>query len=337
LTAAAGMPVPDSIGCDGRWRKSQAVVALLAALVANVCPAASDTATISISNDNIGSLRMTLPVKWQGTRGRDELTGASTYLIESKKEKFRLLLEFSYFGQEGRDASDSLDRYIDTSLENYMAYRMPDFTDNSLEGRYTTQAFGPEDHGQYARLTLTDRDSYAYITHGARIVGSSIVLFTLYSSDTDGSILSRAVEVVSSVAPDTEMASSVGSYTCRSEHRVGFSGRNAVWIPDIVDVVDQTFIVRTSSDGDQFADRSTWVFVELGRMRASSWCEETLVEKGLFVCHGASDKEFRMDTGTLRFTYAQLAGYHDVAAGEVLEKDSVTPFMDIGSCDRTER
>lgn len=294
---------------------------------------------VTVHNDNFGNLLMSVPSEWRGSQGVDELSGATLLSVVSKKPAFQLRLEFTYFGLDGRAEGQELDEYINLRLDSYMEYQMAEYTDNSLEGEFTSQAFGPERHGRYARLTVRERgrNDPAFITHGARVTGNAIVVFTLQSSDVDGGILDQVIELVSSVAADNEMASFVGSYTCRSEHRVGFSGRNAVWIPDVVDVVDQQYVVRTAAAGDQFADRTSWVFVEHGRLRASSWCDAAAIEKGVFICHGASDEEFRMDTSTLRFLYTQMEGYYDVAEGAVLDKDQPTPFMDIGSCRRTER
>ncbi|MDH4047366.1 MAG: hypothetical protein OEV63_04445 [Gammaproteobacteria bacterium] len=292
---------------------------------------------ISINNDNIGNLKVSLPEKWQGSSGKDELTGASILEIESRKEKFTLRLEFSYIDLGSRSNDVSLDEYIQNRLSSYLNYSLPELTGSTVD--FDVRRFGPDGHGQYARLATQGRDrgKYTYLSHGARIVGQAIVVFTLESNDADESVLARTLAAVSTVRLDAEIASFVGSYTCRTEHRVGFRGRNAVWIPDIVDVVDQIFIVRTVSEGDRFAEKTSWVFVEAGRMRANSWCEEAAVEKGLFICHGASDEAFRMDTGTLRFLYSQMEGYYDVAEDEILAKDQATPFMDIGTCKRTER
>jgi len=294
---------------------------------------------VAIHNDNIGNLKMRVPADWRGALGSDELSGGSVFEVLSKKEKFRLRIEFTYFAMDGRDEAQSLDEYIELRLNNYMDYQMAEYTDNSVEGEYRSEIFGPARHGRYARLTIRDRarNDPAFLTHGARIVGNAIVVFTLNSSDADQKVLNSVLDVVAGVSQDNEIASFVGSYTCRSEHRVGFAGRNAVWVPDIVDVVDQQFIVRTSSDGDQFADRTSWVFVLQGRVRATSWCDKGAIEKGLFICHGASDEEFRMDTSTMRFLYTQMEGYYDVADGEILDKDRATPYMEIGSCQRSER
>jgi hypothetical protein len=314
------------------------LVSLLVLLIYSGSFASDSLTGISISNDNIGNLKMMLPEKWRGSQSTDEMSGATVYDIASKKERFRLRLEFKYIGQEDRDDKLSLDEYIQLRLQNYMEYRMPEFLENSVEGHYATQAFGPGSRGQYSRLTIRDkaRGDYPFLTHGARVVGNTIIMFTLLSSDADEGVLSRTLDAVSSVEADNEIASFVGSYACRTEHRVGFAGRNAVWIPEITDVVDQQFIVRTSSEGDQFAEKSSWVFVELGRIRATSWCDENLVGQGLFVCHGAGDEEFRMDTSTLRFLYVQIEGYYDVAEGDTLDKNQATPFMDIGTCKRNE-
>ena len=294
---------------------------------------------VTIHNDNFGNLLMSVPADWRGTQGNDELSGATVFEVTSKKPRFHLRLEFTYFGLDGRGMGQDLDEYIDLRLDRYMEYQMAEYLENSVESDFTSQVFGPERHGRYARLSIRERgkNDPVYVTHGARITGNAIVVFTLQSSDAGRDVLDQVVETVSSVSADNEMASFVGSYTCRTEHRVGFTGRNAVWIPDIVDVVDQVWVVRTASEGDQFADRTAWVFVAHGQMRATSWCDAAAVEKGLFICHGANDEEFRMDTSTLRFLYSQMEGYYDVAEGAVLDKNHPTPFMDIGSCRRTER
>ena len=317
--------------------KSLSVTALL--LFASTIGAETERSEITIHNDNIGNLVMSVPSTWRESQGTDELSGASLLDVQSKKPKFQLRLEFSYFGLDGRGEDQDIDDYIDLRLDNYMQYQMEEFIDNSQEGEFTSEVFGPGRHGRVARLTVRERsrDDYQFVTHGARIVDNAIVVFTLRSSDTDRAILDQVVDAVSSVSTDNEIANFVGSYSCRAEHRVGFVGRNAVWIPDIVDVVDQVYVVRTSSDGDQFADRTSWVFVEQGKIRATSWCDASAVENGLFICHGASDEEFRMDTSTLRFLYSQMEGYYDVAEGAVLDKDQPTPYMDIGSCRRSER
>lgn len=317
--------------------KPTPVLAVL--LLAAFAVASGELTEVTVHNDNIGNLLMSVPADWRGSQGTDELSGASVFDVSSKKPGFRLRLEFSYFGLDGRADGQDLDEYIDLRLDNYMEYQMAEYTENSVEGEFTSQSFGPARHGRYARLTIRERGKKdpVFVTHGARITGNAIVVFTLQSSDVDGEVLNQVIEAVSSVSADNEMASFVGSYTCRTEHRVGFSGRNAVWVPDIVDVVDQLYVVRTAGAGDQFADRTSWVFVEQGRIRATSWCDADAIEKGVFICHGASDEEFRMDTATLRFLYTQMAGYYDVAEGAVLDKDQPTPFMDIGSCRRTER
>jgi hypothetical protein len=313
----------------------------IAALVlfAIAVDAKDEGSEITIHNDNIGNLVMSVPSEWRETQSTDDLSGASLMDVQSKKPKFQLRMEFSYFGLDGRRDDQDIDDYIGQRLDSYMQYQMEEFTENSVEGEFTSEVFGPGRHGRVARLTVRqrDRNDYLFITHGARIVDNAIVVFTLRSSDTDQAVLDQVVDVVSKVSMDNEIASFVGSYSCRTEHRVGFAGRNAVWIPDIADVVDQVFIVRTTSDGDQFADKTSWVFVEQGRIRATSWCDAAAVENGLFICHGANDEEFRMDTSTLRFLYSQMEGYYDVAEGAVLEKNQPTPFMDIGSCRRSER
>lgn len=308
-------------------------------LFAAIADAKDEVSEVSIHNDNIGNLKMSVPADWRGSQRTDDLSGASVFEVTGKKPAFALRLEFTYFGLDGIADGQRVDDYIDLRLDSYMEYQMPEYTDNSVEGDYTSQVFGPGRHGQYARLTVRERgrNDPVFITHGARITGNAIVIFTLQSSDVDQSILNQVIELVSGVSLDNEIASFVGSYSCRTEHRVGFAGRNAVWIPDIVDVVDQLFIVRTASDGDQFADKTSWVFVEQGRIRATSWCDAATIESGLFICHGANDEEFRMDTSTLRFLYTQMEGYYDVAEGAVLERDQPTPFMDIGSCQRSER
>jgi hypothetical protein len=308
-------------------------------LLAAAASAKNGPIDVAIHNDNIGNLKMSVPADWRGALRSDELSGASVFDVSSKKEKFELRIEFTYFAPEGRDEAQSLDEYIELRLNNYMDYQMAEYTGNSVEGEYSSQVFGPARHGRYARLTVRDRkrNGPTLLTHGARIVGNTIVVFTLNSSDADQSVLNKVLDVVASVSQDNEIASFIGSYTCRSEHRIGFAGRNAVWVPDIVDVVDQIFIVRTASDGDQFADKTSWVFVGQGRVRATSWCEKAPIEKGLFICHGAGDEEFRMDTSTMRFLYSQMEGYYDVAEGEILDKARATPYMDIGTCQRAER
>jgi hypothetical protein len=308
-------------------------------LFAMTIDAKDERSEITIHNDNIGNLAMSIPSTWRGTQSSDDLSGASLLDVQSKKPKFQLRMEFSYFGSDGRRDDQDINDYIDLRLDSYMAYQMEEYTGNSVEGDFTSEVFGPGRHGRFSRLTVRERnrDDYQFVTHGAHIVGNAIIVFTLRSNDADKAVLEQVVKVVSEVSMDNEIASFVGSYSCRTEHRVGFVGRNAVWIPDIVDVVDQIYIVRTSSDGDQFADKTSWVFVEQGRMRATSWCDATAVENGLFICHGANDEEFRMDTSTLRFLYSQMEGYYDIAEGAVLNKDQPTPHMDIGSCQRSER
>jgi hypothetical protein len=312
--------------------------ALLACLLLSGGTSARDEWTeVDIHNDNIGNLKMSVPGSWRGSLSTDDLSGTSVFEVLSKKEKFQLRIEFSYIGQEDRGDSLSLDEYIERRLDNYMDYQMAEFSDNSVEGAYTNIAFGPDHHGVYARLTIRDkgRNAYQFVTHGARIIGDAIVVFTLYSSDSDRSVLDPVVDVVAGVASDSEIASFVGSYTCRSEHRVGFDGRNIVWTPDIADVVDQQFVVRTSSPGDQFADKTSWVFVEAGRTRAGSWCDDAQIGSGRFVCHGANDEEFRMDTSSMRFLYVRMQGYYDQAEGTVPDEDRPAPFMDIGRCEQT--
>jgi hypothetical protein len=238
----------------------------MAALVlfAIAVDAKDERSEITIHNDNIGNLVMSVPSEWRETQSTDDLSGASLMDVQSKKPKFQLRMEFSYFGLDGRRDDQDIDDYIGQRLDSYMQYQMEEFTENSVEGEFTSEVFGPGRHGRVARLTVRqrDRDDYLFITHGARIVDNAIVVFTLRSSDTDQAVLDQVVDVVSKVSMDNEIASFVGSYSCRTEHRVGFAGRNAVWIPDIADVVDQVFIVRTTSDGDQFADKTSWVFVE---------------------------------------------------------------------------
>ncbi|MGH8223097.1 MAG: hypothetical protein ACREQZ_08990 [Woeseiaceae bacterium] len=300
--------------------------------------AAGERVEVTISNANIGNLILELPAEWRSEQREDELNGASVLEVSTGKEDFRLVLQVSYAGNDIPDATHDLDERVAARLGGYMDYRMPEFVENSAEGDFSVRRFGPRNHGLYSRVTIPERGDqpFTHLTHGARIVGNAFITFTLYDSDPAARRLEDALAVVTSARPDTEIADVSGAYACRSEHRIGFEGRNAVWIPAPADVVDQQYVVRTSADGDRFAASSTWVFVEAGRMRASSWCDNERAAQGVFECHGPGDEEFRMDTGTLRFIYVQLEGYYEVAEGEVLDRDQETPYMDIGVCARTD-
>ncbi|MFQ6004132.1 MAG: hypothetical protein ACE5OQ_01400 [Woeseia sp.] len=291
-----------------------------------------------ISSQDIGTLVFTAPAKWKGVESYDDLQAAATYAIESRRPRFSLKISARNAGFETPEQQQEIHDFVIARLESYLEYSMAEYIQISVEGAIIVKRFGKRDLGVYARITDKDPgdEPYVYLTRGARLLGDTVVLFDLYSNDKDESVLATALDVVASVRPVREFANAPDSYLCVGELMAGFGYIDNKWEPintDKLKNIDREFVVRRSQAGDAFSDSSEWVVATRQQEKATTFCDNDYIAKGMFICRGMEDEEFRMDTRTLRFLYARLPGYHDVQPGAEKSKNSEFPHMEIGTCE----
>ncbi|MFQ5548371.1 MAG: hypothetical protein ACE5FV_08775 [Woeseia sp.] len=291
-----------------------------------------------LSSHDVGTLVFRAPAKWKGVASYDDLQAAATYSIESRRPRFSLNISARNAGFDTPEQQRDTDDFVIPHLESYLEYSMAEYIGISVEGAIIPKRFGDRNRGVYARITDKDPgdEPYVYLTRGARLLGDTVVLFELYSNDKDESVLAETLDVVASVRPVREFANAPDSYHCVGELMAGFGYIDNKWEPintDKLKKVDREFVVRRSQEGDAFPDSSEWVVATRQQERATTSCDNDFIAKGIFICEGMDDEEFRMDIRTLRFLYVRLPGYHDVKPGDEEPKTSEFPHMEIGTCE----
>ena len=281
-----------------------------------------------ISNADIGTIVFQAPENWIGFESYDELEAASVYELSARKEKFKLRLSIRYFGSETNDDE------IIGRLDGYLKYAIAEHIGNPDRYEIRAARFGPDNHGIYARIHDRNaaKDSLPYYTHGARVVGDKLVVFSLNSNDANLSVLKSSLDVVTSVDEKKEWANAPDSYLCSVDQLVGFGLVEEEWDSFISKKVKHIFTVRRSQSGDEFEDSSEWVFIGPDNEVAETACDNEFIAHGQFVCNGLHLEEFRMDAKTLRFVYVYLGGFHDVPQDVIPDEESPKPQLGIGTC-----
>jgi hypothetical protein len=86
-------------------------------------------------------------------------------------------------------------------LEGHVRAGLAEVLAQSVEGRISPLRFGlRRDESVYARLTdaAAPPGEFRFVSKGARLQGRKVMLFTLYSNDSDGAVLRRVLDLVSS-------------------------------------------------------------------------------------------------------------------------------------------
>ena len=302
---------------------------LIAVLLLLALPANSQSLTERrISSADIGTLVFLAPENWTGFQSYDELEAASVYELSARKEKFKLRLSIRYFGSETNDDE------IIGRLDGYLKYAIAEHIDKPDRYEIRAARFGPDNHGIYARISDRSpaKGSLPFYTHGARVIGDKLVVFSLNSNDADLSVLKSSLDVVTSIDEKKEWANAPDSYLCSVDQLIGFGLVEGEWDSFVSKKVKHIFTVRRSQSGDEFADSSEWVFIGPENDVAGSSCDDEFIAHGQFVCNGLHFEEFRMDAKTLRFVYVYLGGFHDIPQNVVPDEENPTPQMGIGTC-----
>lgn len=282
-----------------------------------------------ISSADIGTVVFMAPENWRGVESYDELQAASVYELSSRKEKFDLRLSIRYFGSETDDAR------ITEQLDGYLKYAIAEQLEDPNRFEVRAARFAPRNHGIYARVydRNVGKSAYPFYSHGARVFDDKLITFSLYSHDTDLSILRLTLDVVTSFAAKKEWVDAPDSYVCTVEQSVGYVYSDGEWQVASAKKAQGTFLLRRSKPGDEFADSSEWVFASSQDEAANSACDDDFIARGEFVCWGAHYSVFRMNTKTLRFIFAFLFGYHDVPPDSEPGEEAPYPQLNIGTCE----
>ncbi|SRR6266480_2302858 len=149
----------------------------------------------AVKNENIGTVRVTTPKDWAPIERHHINFGTTFYRLVPPKKNFNFEILFNDL------AHMKMEALVDKDLEIYIESNMRRAAPQSIEGKAKAVRFGAKNDGVYARLTdkAPKPGEPAYFTQGVRLLGKNVVLFTLYSDDKDGSVLTKALEIVDSV------------------------------------------------------------------------------------------------------------------------------------------
>ncbi|PZQ15515.1 MAG: hypothetical protein DI564_09325 [Rhodanobacter denitrificans] len=174
-----------------------AAVALATAMSTAAIAAAADTAAWSardFDHARLGRIQMRMPPSWL-TFERQDGAGTTFVRIVPPQERFGLEIQI------GTRAALKLATLDDAGLPGYLIASLSGLLPRFLEEAVVPLRFGPEADGVYARLT--DRHpragEFLFLTRGLRLDGDAVIVFTLYASDHDASVLTPVLAVVSGI------------------------------------------------------------------------------------------------------------------------------------------
>lgn len=174
-----------------------AAVALATAMSSAATAAATDAAAWSardFDHARLGHIQMRMPPSWL-TFERQDGAGTTFVRIVPPQERFGLEIQI------GTRAALKLATLDDAGLPGYLIASLSGLLPRFLEEAIVPLRFGPEADGVYARLT--DRHpragEFLFLTRGLRLDGDAVIVFTLYASDHDASVLTPVLAVVSGI------------------------------------------------------------------------------------------------------------------------------------------
>ncbi|HUD43021.1 MAG TPA: hypothetical protein VMR06_13605 [Dokdonella sp.] len=158
---------------------------------------ATDTTAWSVrdfDHARLGRIQMRMPPAWLAFERQD---GAGTTFVRVAPPQNRFGLEI----QIGTHAALKLDALDDAGLPGHLIASLSGLLPRFLEDAVVPLRFGPDARGVYARLT--DRHpragEFLFLTRGLRLDGEAGIVFTLYASDHDASVLSDVLAVVAGI------------------------------------------------------------------------------------------------------------------------------------------
>lgn len=170
-----------------------AAVALVAGR-ATATTTAVDTAAWSardFDHARLGRIQIRMPPSWL-TFERQDAAGTAFVRVAPPQDRFGLEIQI------GTRAALKLATLDDAGLPGYLIASLSGLLPRFLEEAVVPMRFGPNADGIYARLT--DRHpragEFLFLTRGLRLDGDAVIVFTLYASDHDASVLTSVLEVV---------------------------------------------------------------------------------------------------------------------------------------------
>ncbi|ANB19266.1 Hypothetical protein I596_3277 [Dokdonella koreensis DS-123] len=176
----------------GTWRCIAFFVAAIAALPA---PAAEPASVRDFDNPQVGRIQLQVPPDWLAYERQDGAGTTFVRLLPPDSRRFGLEIQVNTRERLGLPALT-----VD-GLPGYLVSRLSGLLPRFLETAVAPVRFGPAGDGAYARLT--DRHprqgEFLFLTRGVRLDGEAVIVFTLYSSDHDASVLTPVLAVAASV------------------------------------------------------------------------------------------------------------------------------------------
>ncbi|GHT91111.1 hypothetical protein AGMMS49545_06300 [Betaproteobacteria bacterium] len=152
--------------------------------------------TRSFKNENVGKVTLVAPSDWKPIERHHINFGTTFYrLLPPQKGLFDFEILVNDLAHMRMEA------LVDKDLEIYLQSNMARAAPQSIEDKVSAIRFGAKRDGVYARLTdkAPKPGEFVLFTQGVRLQGSKVVLFTLYSNDTDGAVLQKALQIVENV------------------------------------------------------------------------------------------------------------------------------------------
>lgn len=142
----------------------------------------------------LGRIQIHMPATWAAYERQD---GAGTTFVRvvPPNDRFGLEIQINTRAALKRAALN------ETALPDHLVASLSDLLPRFLEDAVVPQRFGPGEDGVYARLT--DRHpragEFLFLTRGLRLHGEALIVFTLYASDHDASVLTDVLGVVAGI------------------------------------------------------------------------------------------------------------------------------------------
>jgi hypothetical protein len=150
----------------------------------------------SFDHPNLGKVSFLAPVDWIEELRTEPGTGTVTLrLVTQRGRPFDLEIDVNDLNHLQQELLMRRD------IEGHVRAGLAEMVARSSEHEVSPHRFGlRREESLYARLTdaAATPGEYRFLSKGVRLLGRRAMLFTLYSNDSDGALLERVLDLVSS-------------------------------------------------------------------------------------------------------------------------------------------
>lgn len=122
------------------------------------------------------------------------------------------------------------------------------------------------------------------------------------------------------------------SYVCIADKSTGFKYNQKTQQWEYARFrTDTKYLIRKADQNILLEKFFKMVVVKFGEKSSEFSCKEGINEGGLLICNSHSG-QFKFNNLSLRFLRSWMYGYYNNGYGKSPDKDSATPFLEIGTC-----